>query len=115
MMTLRATFRRRPAPVRDAEARSLPIFVLKHNTVVQMEQSLRALSQGQSEFDPVANALAEAENAIEALSTGDESAVELSPQSAYIRRLQHQLAERFDLFSTSQGRDPERRVRVFKT
>ncbi|PZC49256.1 MAG: Stage III sporulation protein SpoIIIAA [Chloroflexi bacterium] len=115
MMTLRSIFRRRPGPVRDAEARGLPIFVLKHNTVVQMEQSLRALSQGQAEFDPVTSALAEAETAIQALNTGEELAVELAPQSAYIRRLQHQLAERFDLFSTSKGRDPERRVRVFRT
>ena len=115
MMTLRSIFRRRPGPIRDAEARGVPIFVLKHNTVVQMEQSLRALSQGHSEFDPVTTALAEAETAIEALNAGDESAVELAPQNAYIRRLQHQLAERFDLFSTSKGRDPERRVRVFRT
>ena len=115
MMTLRSIFRRRPGPIRDAEARGVPIFVLKHNTVVQMEQSLRALSQGHSEFDPVTTALAEAETAIEALNAGDESAVELNPQNAYIRRLQHQLAERFDLFSTSKGRDPERRVRVFRT
>ena len=115
LMTLRSIFRRRPAPLRDAEARGLPIFVLKHNTVVQMEQSLRALSQGQSDFDPVTTALAEAENAVAALSTGSEVAVELAPQGAYIRRLQHQLAERFDLFSTSQGREPQRRVRMFKT
>ena len=101
--------------MRDAESRGLPIFVLKHNTVVQMEQSLRALSQGQSEYDPVTSALAEAETAIEALNTGEQSAVELAPQNAYIRRLQHQLAERFDLFSTSKGRDPNRRVRVFRT
>ena len=115
MMTLRSIFRRRPGPVRDAESRGLPIFVLKHNTVVQMEQSLRALSQGQSEFDPVTSALAEAETAIEVLNAGEQSAVELAPQNAYIRRLQHQLAERFDLFSTSKGRDPNRRVRVFRT
>ena len=115
LMTLRSIFRRRPAPLRDAEARGLPIFVLKHNTVVQMEQSLRVLSQGQSDFNPVTSALAEAEDAIEALNTGSEAAVELAPQSAYIRRLQHQLAERFDLFSTSKGHEPQRRVRMFKT
>jgi len=89
--------------------------VLKHNTVVQMEQSLRALSHGQSDFDPVTSALAEAEQAIEALSRGSEAAVELAPQGAHIRRLQHQLAERFDLFSTSQGTEPQRRVRMFRT
>jgi stage III sporulation protein SpoIIIAA len=114
MMTLRAIFRRRPAPVRDAEARGLPIFVLKHNTVVQMEQSLRALARGQSQFDPVAVALAETEDAIGKLNQGDDFSLDLGPQNAYIRRLQHQLAERFELDSTSHGRDPHRRVRLQK-
>ncbi|MEE9277712.1 MAG: AAA family ATPase, partial [Dehalococcoidia bacterium] len=45
VMTLRSIFRRRSGPIRDAESRSLPIFVLKHNTVLQMEQSLRAASR----------------------------------------------------------------------
>ena len=114
MMTLRAIFRRRPAPVRDAETRGLPIFVLKHNTVVQMEQSLRALARGQSHFDPVAVALAETEDAIGKLNDGDDFSLDLGPQNAYIRRLQHQLAERFELDSTSHGRDPHRRVRIQK-
>ncbi len=114
MMTLRAIFRRRPAPIRDAETRGLPIFVLKHNTVVQMEQSLRALARGQSQFDPVAVALAEAEDAIGQLNQSDAPSLELAPQNAYIRRLQHQLAERFELDSTSHGRDPHRRVRLHK-
>jgi stage III sporulation protein SpoIIIAA len=114
MMTLRAIFRRRPVPVRDAETRGLPIFVLKHNTVVQMEQSLRALARGQSQFDPVAVALAEAEDAIGKLNQGDDYSLDLGPQNAYIRRLQHQLAERFELDSTSHGRDPHRRVRLQK-
>jgi len=40
--------------------------------------------------------------------------VELSPQSAYIRRLQHQLAEKHNLSSASQGREPNRRVKIYK-
>jgi len=40
-------------------------------------------------------------------------AVELSPQSAYIRRLQHQMAERANLVSRSRGREPYRRVRLY--
>jgi predicted RNA-binding protein Jag len=38
--------------------------------------------------------------------------VELTPQSAYIRRLQHELAQRFNLNSTSRGKEPQRRVRI---
>jgi len=39
--------------------------------------------------------------------------VELAPQNAYIRRLQHQMAERFNLGSRSTGKEPRRRVRIY--
>jgi predicted RNA-binding protein Jag len=39
--------------------------------------------------------------------------VELSPQNAYIRRLQHQMAERANIVSRSRGREPYRRVRLY--
>ena len=115
MMTLRTIFRRRPAPIRDAEMRGLPIYVLKHNSLLQMEQSLRALGRGQSEHDPVTAALSETEQAIDRLNTGDKRTVELTPQNAYLRRLQHQIAQRYDVFSSSKGREPHRRVRLFKS
>jgi predicted RNA-binding protein Jag len=38
----------------------------------------------------------------------------LPPQNAYVRRLQHQLAEQFNVGSRSTGREPHRRVRLFK-
>jgi predicted RNA-binding protein Jag len=40
--------------------------------------------------------------------------VELSPQSAYIRRLQHLIAQRNELSSQSSGKEPQRRVRIYK-
>ena len=103
------------AALRAAESSGLPIYVLKHNTVTQMGQSLRALMRGRSEQDQVTSALAETEEAIAQLQQGAQDAVELAPQNAYIRRLQHQLAQRMDVFSNSKGREPYRRVRVFKT
>ena len=42
-------------------------------------------------------------------------AIELSPQTSYIRRMQHQLAERYRLQSRSTGLEPNRRVRIYKT
>ena len=39
--------------------------------------------------------------------------MELAPQNAYIRRLQHQMAERANLVSRSRGREPYRRVRLY--
>ena len=37
--------------------------------------------------------------------------VELTPQNAYIRRLQHELAAKYNIRSYSVGHDPRRRVR----
>ena len=39
-------------------------------------------------------------------------AVELGPQNAYVRRLQHQMAERNALMSRSRGSEPNRRVEL---
>ena len=44
----------------------------------------------------------------------DSRAVELSPQTSYVRRMQHQLAEKYRLQSRSTGLEPNRRVRIFK-
>ena len=40
VMTLRSFFRRRPRLLRDAEARGTPVYVLRSNTVLQMESCL---------------------------------------------------------------------------
>ncbi len=112
LMTLRGAFRRRPPALRWAESRRLPIMVLKHNTVTQMEQSLLALERGAATGDTLTAALSEAEEAIAEIHAGREQAVELAPQRAHIRRLQHELASRQALDSSSKGREPNRRVRI---
>ena len=112
LMTLRASFRRRPPELRWAEQQRLPIVVLKHNTVAQMQQSLRALARGATPGDALTAALSEAEEAIAEIHSGGARAVELAPQRAHIRRLQHELASRQALDSSSRGREPNRRVRI---
>jgi len=78
-----------------------------------MEQSLIAMQGDQERFDPVAAALQEAEKAISEVMTSDRE-VELSPQNSFIRRLQHQLAQKYSLSSRSRGREPLRRVRIYR-
>ena len=119
VMTLRTYFRRKPQAIRDAEARGIPIFVLKTNTVVQMEQSLLAMNSWnagpmEAAGPPVQYAMQEAEDAIASMLNGQDATVELTPQNAYIRRLQHQLAQRYNLASRSAGREPYRRVRIYR-
>jgi len=112
-MTLRNNYRRKLPALREAEARGVPIYVLKANTVSQIEQCLLSVQETARSFDPVARAMEEAETAALGIAQGEPS-VELSPQNSYIRRLQHQLAQRYDVSSQSTGREPNRRVRFFQ-
>ena len=108
VMTLRSYYRRRPQTLHVAEERRIPTYVVRSNTVSQIEQCLGSMLSERN-GDPVTTALQEAEDAISQVISGDQ-ARELSPQNSYIRRLQHMLAQRYNLDSRSFGRDPERRV-----
>jgi hypothetical protein len=109
-MTLRSEYRQKPPAIREAEDRSMPVYVLKSNTIAQMQASLTSIFS--LEVDPRDAALRETEQAIGVVMKQQEP-VELSPQNAYIRRLQHQMAERANLVSRSRGREPYRRVRLY--
>jgi len=114
-ITSKSYYRRKPQKVRDAEAANLPIYVLKSNTPPQIRQLLNDIYHKYStdKADSLKLALGEAEEAVNQIKSGQE-AVELSPQGAYIRRLQHLIAERNLLSSQSLGKDPNRRVRIYK-
>ena len=57
-------------------------------------------------------ALREVEEAISEVLSSTQP-VELSPQNSYVRRLQHQLVQRYGLASESRGEEPFRRVVIF--
>ena len=116
-ITSKNYYRRKPQKVRDAETANLPIYVLKSNTPPQIRQMLRNIYPvvGPEKQGSFKLALDEAEAAVEQVRDGQEEGVELSPQSAYIRRLQHLIAERNALSSQSTGKDPNRRVRIYKS
>jgi len=132
VMTLKNAYRQKPQPVRDAELRGIPVYVLRSNTATQMEHVLTSLfpqarrdaagepaervSSGRDKGargDSVIRALTEAEDAISAIMDGA-PATALSPQSPPIRRMQHELAERYSLDSRSRGRDPFRHVEIYR-
>ena len=110
VMTLKSEYRQKTPALRDAEDKGLPIYVLKSNTIVQMQASLTSIFS--LEIDPREAALREAEEAIGVVIRQSQP-VELSPQNPYIRRLQHQMAERANIISRSRGREPYRRVRFY--
>ena len=119
LVTSKSYYRRRPQKIRDAEAANLPIYVLRKHTPIQLKQMLTTIhpagvaSEGAGRTGLLGLALREAEEAANRVRSGQELA-ELSPQSAYIRRLQHLIAERSELSSHSLGKEPNRRVRIYR-
>ncbi|MCA1587707.1 MAG: AAA family ATPase [Chloroflexi bacterium] len=91
VVTLRNYYKRKPAALRDAESNGVPIYVLKTNTTLQMENMLASLFD--LEADPQESALRETAEAI-GLVQASGRPMELAPQNAYVRRLQHQMASR---------------------
>ncbi len=116
-VTSKQHYRRKPQAVKEAEARNVPIFVLRSNTPMQLMQFLNTIHHGAEREvrgeNGLTGALSEAQAAAQQVRGGLES-IELTPQSAYIRRLQHLVAQRNGLSSQSAGYEPERRVRIFK-
>ncbi|MGI8552988.1 MAG: R3H domain-containing nucleic acid-binding protein [Dehalococcoidia bacterium] len=111
VLTLKSYFRKKPQPLRDAEDSGVPIHVLKSNTEAQMGTALAVIFH--VGMDPTTVAMQEAEDAShEVLNTA--GTVELAPQNSYVRRMQHTIAERYNLSSKSRGAEPNRRVRIYK-
>jgi len=120
VITLRNYYRRQPERLRDAENERKPIYILKNNTVAQMQECLAHIfdlepEAAPSSADPTVMAMQEAEDAIHEVLNAGASQVELSPQNAHIRRMQHAMAERYNLVSRSRGKEPNRRVKIFRS
>jgi stage III sporulation protein SpoIIIAA len=112
VVTLKNYYRRRDSPLRAAEADGIPISILRSNTVAQIRTFLSQL-YNLEQVDPTDAALQEAQDGIDKARGG--APVELSPQNAYVRRLQHQLVEDNELVARSTGKEPRRRLRIYPT
>jgi hypothetical protein len=112
LMTSKSHYRRKPQLLRDAELRGIPVYVVRSDKIAQMEEGLANVYRVEERSDSVTQALKEAEGAIEEIKRTGQT-VELSPQNAFIRRLQHQLAEKYHLATKSTGKAPRRRVQIF--
>ena len=112
VLTVKASYRKKPPQIRDAEDSGLPVYVLRSNTVIQMEQALANMYDLDVRQDPIQEAIAETEEAVNQVMARPEEPIDLTPQNSYIRKLQHEVAERYKVKSTSLGRDPQRRVRI---
>ncbi|MGC9399209.1 MAG: R3H domain-containing nucleic acid-binding protein [Anaerolineae bacterium] len=112
MVTTKHYYRRRPKVIVDAEQQEIPIYVLRANTAAQMESFLRDLFRlGAAEDAAFERAMRETKEAIRRV-LHTKGAIDLSPQNAYIRKRQHQMAEAAHLESESYGKEPYRHVRI---
>jgi stage III sporulation protein SpoIIIAA len=108
VLTLKNYYRRKDSPVRVAESSGIPIEVLRSNTVSQIKGALARVC-GVEAPDPTETALQEVLEGIDRVrQVGGE--VELSPQNAYVRRLQHQLVEEHEMVARSTGEEPDRHL-----
>ena len=116
MVTLKSYYRKRRRLISDAEQNNVSVYVLRANTVSQMERFLlEALGlEVSSAADPFESAIAETERAIALVQSGQPS-MDLRPVGAAIRRYQHEMVRQANLVSHSYGREPYRHVRVFST
>ena len=78
VMTLRNEYRQKTPMLREAEERAMPIYVLKSNTILQMQASLTSIFA--LEVDPREAALRETEEAI-GIGPARSEPVELSPRT----------------------------------
>ena len=133
VLTTKTHYRRGSQLVRVAESSGTPVYVLRKNTVPQLIDFLRTLARergldvgparpilestmgetAEASKASLEQAMQEAEEAAERV-LGGEFSVQLDSQRPYVRRLQHLLAQRFSLASTSKGREPERGVLIYK-
>ena len=115
IVTLKTHYRRRPRLITDGEKRGLSIYVLRANTVTQMENFLVDLFRlnGRDDPDRFGDAIMEAEQAIRRIRAGEDY-INLKPQASQARKRQHQLARQAHMQSASVGDEPRRFVTIYR-
>lgn len=116
LITLRSYYRNRQAAILDAEAHGMPVYVLRSNTLNQIETFLADLfnlSEDDHQPQKIEEYIQITQQAIQAVLNG-EHWVDLPPATPTIRRMQHDLAREAQLVSHSYGQEPHRRVRIYR-
>ena len=84
------------------------------NTINQIQNFLRTVFHLPN-IDLEELALREAEEAAMEVLRQPDKIYELSPQNSYIRRLQHQIIQKYNLKSRSTGEEPNRRLTIYSS
>jgi stage III sporulation protein SpoIIIAA len=125
VITLKTFYKRQSGRLTTEPSERKPVYILRTNTVAQMQECLARIfdlkqsdaangKTGKAEsVHPTHETMRETEDAIHHLLNHGLGHVELPPASSHVRRLQHTLAERYNLESRSFGKEPYRRVKIF--
>ena len=116
LLTTKNYYRRKTNALQAAEQRGKPVYVLRRNTTTQIEQFIRAITRDKRHGrhdEALDDAMSEAESAANRV-IGGERQVQLSPQNAYARHVQHEIAEQHGLTSHSVGKEPMRSVIFYR-
>jgi len=112
LLALKSQEKRQPHRLRELRAQGVPLHTIKSNSRIQMENFLRSMFAAADQLAGRDEALEAAEIAInDVLAKGQP--VELAPQTANLRALQHQLAQQAGLLTESKGKGAFRRVVIF--
>ncbi len=96
---------------RILQATGLPLHCVKKNSTAQIRRQLNHIFSQPREVgdDDIDAAVQETETAVQKV-LAESVAVELSPQSPEIRKIQHHIVSRYHLIAESVGSDPVRRL-----
>lgn len=112
VLMLKSHEKHQPKRLHNAQARGVPVHVVRNNTVTQITYFLRSIFAKREPRPDQDEAMREVELAVREVME-QRHPVELSPQNTYVRRLQHQFAEGYGLNTESTGAEPHRRVVVY--
>ena len=115
VLTTKAHYRRRASVLVAAEEQGVPVYVLRRNTPGQIVGFIEQLTETDDDGGSHHSGAAEAEEGVQRILAGEASTIELRPQSSFVRRIQHRIAEQAQLRSHSVGREPRRRVTIRRT
>ncbi len=128
VLAVRTQVKNHPKLRTNAKSRQIPIHLIKANTMAHITRALRhllhlddsgILDDGELNLftnhgdDDELEALEEARLAVEQIVIPKGQPVELLPRSTDIRKIQHELVERYHLKSASFGDEPNRRLRIY--
>ena len=117
LLTTKNYYRRRTQVLKTAELKGKPVYVLRKNTLPQIQNFIQAITRKLRADERIkienTEAIDELEIAVSKIEQGTRQ-IELNPQSSYVRRVQHKIADKYGMKSSSFGSEPNRYVVIYK-